>query len=100
MEQKYEPEQAIVNIGDPADSFYIIKEGKISIRKDGVEIKVLVKGESFGESGLLLGNQKRTMSCIASEETRCLALGREVLTQLLGDQVENILYRNMSKWAI
>jgi len=96
-EQKFTNEQAIVNIGDSADSFYIIKEGEVSVRQQGKEIRVLKQGESFGESGLLQGNQARTMTCVALKETRILALGRELLIQMLGDKVENIIYRNMCK---
>lgn len=40
------------------------------------------------------------MSVIAVEDTNCLALGREVLFKLLGEKVEDIIYRNLSKWAI
>jgi len=40
------------------------------------------------------------MSIVALEDTTCLALGREVLTRLLGDKVEVIIYRNLTKWAM
>jgi len=40
------------------------------------------------------------MSIVALEDTICLALGREVLTRLLGDKVEVIIYRNLTKWAM
>lgn len=40
------------------------------------------------------------MTIRALEDTTCLALGREVLTKLLGDKVEMIIYRNISKWAL
>ena len=34
------------------------------------------------------------------EEVRCLALSREDLTRILGDQIEKIRYNNALKWAI
>lgn len=39
----------IVNEGDSADSFYMIKEGTVSIWADKREIRRLGKGDSFGE---------------------------------------------------
>lgn len=39
----------IVNEGDSADSFFMIKEGTVSIWKDKKEIRKLGKGDSFGE---------------------------------------------------
>lgn len=40
------------------------------------------------------------MTIKAVEDTTCLALGRDVLNRLLGDKVEVIIYRNLSKWAL
>lgn len=30
---------------------------------------------------------------------KCLALGRDVLTQILGDQIQVITFKNMMRWA-
>lgn len=40
------------------------------------------------------------MTIVAVELSTCLALGRDTLTKLLGDKVEVIIYRNITKWAI
>lgn len=40
------------------------------------------------------------MTVKALDNTTCLALGRDVLTKLLGEKVEFIIYRNISKWAL
>lgn len=40
-------------MNDPADSFYIIKEGVVScVDQDGKEVRTLGKNESFGENAL------------------------------------------------
>jgi len=41
-----------VNEGDPASSFYIIKEGTVQILKGGKELRKMAKGDSFGEQAL------------------------------------------------
>lgn len=33
-------------------------------------------------------------------ETKVLALGRDLITKILGDQVEHIIYKNQCKWII
>lgn len=100
IEQKFQKGQEIVKENDPASSFYIIKTGSVSIMKDGKEVRQLKAGDSFGENALLHGNQTRACSCIAAQESKCLALGRDQLTKLLGDKVEIIIYRNILKWAL
>ena len=42
----------IVNEGDPASSYYIIKEGVVKILKGTQEIRKMQKGDSFGEQAL------------------------------------------------
>jgi len=40
------------------------------------------------------------MSIQAKCDVKCLALGRDVLNRILGDQVEMIIYKNISKWSL
>lgn len=46
---KFVKGEFIVNEGDSADSFYMIKEGTVSIWANNKEIRKLGKGDSFGE---------------------------------------------------
>ncbi len=46
---KYQPGQAIVSKGDKADSFYLVKSGKVGCYNDDQFIRHLEKGDSFGE---------------------------------------------------
>lgn len=49
---KFAKGQSIVNEGDPASSFYIIKEGSVVVLKGNKEVRKMVKGDSFGEQAL------------------------------------------------
>ncbi|EGR27195.1 protein kinase domain protein [Ichthyophthirius multifiliis] len=100
VDQRFYKEQNIVNQNESASSFYIIKEGAVSVISENKQIRILKAGQSFGETALLQGVQVRTMTVKAIENTTCLALGRDVLTQLLGDKVEVIIYRNIAKWTL
>jgi cGMP-dependent protein kinase len=58
----------------------------------------MVKGDSFGEQALYY-KTTRGATVKALEPTICLALGRDTLTKILGDQVQIITFRNVQKWA-
>ncbi|EGR27973.1 protein kinase domain protein [Ichthyophthirius multifiliis] len=100
IDQRFYKDQNIVNQDEPASSFYIIKVGQVEVFSDNKQIRTLKAGQSFGETALLQGVQIRTMTVKASENTKCLALGRDVLTQLLGDKIETIIYRNIAKQTL
>lgn len=101
ISQKFSKDQVIVNEGDQASSFYIIAEGKVGAVKDGKLVRVMVAGESFGEQALLGDGSVRALTVKAVEgEAKVLALGRDTIQQLLGDQVQSIIYKNSCKWAL
>ena len=58
--------------------------------KDDKKIGSMKDGDSFGENGLLSGNQKRNATIIAADEVKCLALARDQLNAILGDKIEVI----------
>ena len=49
---KFKKDQNIVVEGDPASSFYIVKEGQVVVFKGDKEIRKMNKGDSFGEQAL------------------------------------------------
>ncbi|CAD8120025.1 unnamed protein product [Paramecium sonneborni] len=102
ISQKFNAGEVIVNEGDQASSFYIIVEGQCGVfNKDGQQISVLNPSDSFGESALKHENQVRMMTIKAvQKDTKVLALGKDMIQQILGDQVQSIIYKNICKWAI
>ena len=91
--------QRIVNEGDPGDLFYIIKEGTVSCTKEGNEVRRLVKGEFFGEQALLYGSTRTATVTAVGGEVKCLSIGRVDLVQVLGSQLQHIIYRNTQRMA-
>ena len=96
--QKFAPGENIVNEGDIAASFYIIKEGNVVIIKGEKELRKLKKGDSFGELALYY-QTVRDATVRAIDWVHCLALGRDSLTNILGSKIQNITFRNIKKWA-
>ena len=70
----------------------------MSVLKGNKEVRKLFKGDSFGEQALYY-NTVRQMTVKAEDEVKCLALGRDTLTKILGDQVHVVTFRNLQKWA-
>jgi cGMP-dependent protein kinase len=99
---KFNPNTVIVHEDDPADSLYIIKEGNLSVTKQGKEIRKLEQGDTFGEAALLSYGSVRQMTIKTDTESAvvCLALGRESLNAILGDRVEIIVFRNIQRWSM
>lgn len=65
----------------PADKAYILLEGTVSVRRDGVEIAQLGPGEIVGEAAIT-GHSLRTASIVALTPLDTIHLTDETLTQL------------------
>lgn len=96
---KFRSKERIVNEGDPGDLFYIIKEGTVVCLQGGKEIREMGRGDFFGEQALLY-NSVRTASIMAVSDVKCVALGRDRLTKVLGSQLQQILYQNSKRMAL
>ena len=105
ISQKFNPGEIIVNEGDLASSYYIIKEvasaeqGTVECIKDGKVVRELNEGDSFGEAALYASGQ-RTLSVRSKGISRCLALGREALQNILGSEIQSVIYNNSSRWSL
>ncbi|EGR29341.1 hypothetical protein IMG5_157930 [Ichthyophthirius multifiliis] len=54
--QKFKKDEIIVTEGEPSNSFFLIKEGFVSIWKGKTKLGDLNKGDSFGEQSLYVKN--------------------------------------------
>ena len=85
FEQKtYNDGETLFNSGDKAETFFIIKQGKIKIfdPSTNVEIAVLNTGESFGEQSFI-SQGVRSASASAVGSTVCLEITAKALRDLL-----------------
>ena len=96
--QKFQKGEMIVNEGDDANSFYLIKEGNVVVLKGTKEIRKMTVGETFGEQALYY-NTVRACSIKTLENTTVLSLGRDKMIEIFGDKVSIIMYRNVHKWS-
>ncbi|KAM3140588.1 hypothetical protein pb186bvf_007400 [Paramecium bursaria] len=95
---RFQPGQHIVNEGDQADSYYVIKEGEVSVWKGKNKINTMGPKDSFGEQALYEKSQ-RGATVKAETEVKCLALGRDTISRILGDKVQLVIFGNIMSWS-
>ena len=95
---RLEESTVVVEQDTEGDSCFIIKVGTVSCSKDGVEIRRLGPGELFGEQALLYGG-RRTASVRTITPTVLWKIERDTLTQVLGDRLDQVMYRNSIRIA-
>jgi len=85
-EEIYARGEVLVRQGDPGDTFYIVKSGRVKVsalRGDAdVELAKLGEGDYFGEMNVLTG-ECRNATVTAETDTHVLALSHHVLAGLL-----------------
>lgn len=78
--------EKLIGQGDEGSTFFIIKEGRVSVNVRVGEamkkIKELEAGDFFGEMSLLT-NERRSATIIAEEETEVLILDRDDFARIL-----------------
>jgi len=86
-ELTFPPERIVVREGDPADGFYVIKDGVAHVipgaEPNGIPLTVLGPGEHFGEMALLT-DSPRTATVVAHTRITVWRLSRDRFEALLG----------------
>ena len=83
----YAAGQGIFSKGDEGKSMYVVLEGEVDLRIDGVLVETLGPGEPFGEMAALDGSP-RSASATAIEDTELLRIGSDEFYEVLHEQVE------------
>ena len=84
--------------GSISNCIYIIKDGKVSLKKDGKLIEVLSKGECFGALEIL-ANSNRITEAIPTGKTIVLTIPVFCLKKLYGENYKSIIALNFIKSA-
>ena len=61
--------------GDQGDSFFIVKEGRVDIIKDGIFLRTVGKNDFFGERAILY-NESRSANAVAKAKTLLWVLNK------------------------
>ncbi len=79
--QDYKADEDIIIEGDMDDSFYIIIDGFVEVKKNTKTIRSLRQGDCFGEMGYL-AKTRRTATIKAGEATSLLKVNSTVISQV------------------
>ncbi|MCQ2816280.1 MAG: cyclic nucleotide-binding serine/threonine-protein kinase [archaeon] len=96
IKEKYEKGTYIVKEGEVPTCISIIKEGEVNVMKKDKLIRVMKKGENFGERSVLVGTA-RTCDVIANSKVICYSIPVSVLQSLLGKNFQTFLYLGFIK---
>ena len=88
----------IVKKGDPAHCLYIVKEGEVDCSLNGKVVRILRKGDNFGERSILI-DSTRSLDVIAKCDCVCYSVSISTLKSMLGENFRNSLYLNFIKSA-
>jgi MFS family permease len=74
----------VIREGEPGDVYYVISSGDVEVSSGGRRLRLLGRGEGFGELALLL-DVPRTADVVATTDTSLYALGKEAfVTSITG----------------
>lgn len=74
--------EEIVKEGTPCDAIYIIKDGSVSVQKEGRQIVALEKAQTFGEVSFV-DKGDRSASVTAREDTVLMKIPSQTFEKLL-----------------
>ena len=74
--------EIIFREGDPATELYVIKSGRVDISTGNRLLATLEENGIFGEMALI-DDHPRMASAVAEEETACVIIGKERLSEQL-----------------
>ncbi|MCA9543791.1 MAG: cyclic nucleotide-binding domain-containing protein [Myxococcales bacterium] len=78
----YEPGDLVFGEGSPGDSFFVVIEGRVGIRKGEVELARLGPGGHFGEMAIM-DKGPRSATVMALMPSRLIRVGRKPLFRLM-----------------
>ena len=100
----YRADESIFNQADPADSFYVIQQGSVSIDQceddeHSVPVATLGTGSHFGEMALL-DSEPRSASASAMSDSDIVKISYASMVELMNSnpQIEVHFYRELSKF--
>lgn len=88
VEEAYPAQALLFQKGEPADFFFLLKEGQVELFSPGdpeIQIALLGPGDSFGEQAILFGGV-RSLSARALGRVVCVKMQADALRELLEGQ--------------
>lgn len=81
--EHFEAGETVFSAGDVGDKVYFIARGEVAVKRDGMTLATLKRGDVFGEASLI-AHQPRNATVEAASSLDVLAVSRLAFDQLLG----------------
>ena len=85
------PGEVILRQGDPGDSLYVVRSGKVAVQVGVLgaskEVATLTEGQFFGEMSLMTG-ESRAATVVAKTDVECYIVDKDAFQQILEDKPE------------
>eukprot|EP01069_Polyplicarium_translucidae_P004690 Polyplicarium_translucidae@DN2636_c0_g1_i1.p1 len=91
--ESFKDGQKIVTEGEQGDVLYIIKAGQGHVSIKSKEIRILNKGDYFGERAIMY-DEPRSATIVSVGASVCVSIGRDLLHKVLGN-LQHVLFRNI-----
>ena len=88
-EERYGPDDEIINVLQVGRDFYLVCEGIISVWREGIRLATLTKGDVFGEL-VIFRNHYRIASVKSEAPTTVLKFNRHILMDFFNRQTNNL----------
>jgi cGMP-dependent protein kinase len=88
--QNFQDGEKIVEQGAVGDSFYLIKNGKVEIQKDGQVLRTHTKNDYFGERSLLF-DDFRSATATSMKKVTCFVLYKSDFLSILNENIRKQL---------
>ncbi len=100
VKENHEENKCIFKEGDSGNCLYLIREGEVNVlNKDNVIIRIMKKGEFFGQLSILL-DIPRTMSVITRTKCTFYSISIESVKHIFGEKFRDVLVINSIKQAL
>ena len=93
IQEIYLKGQYICREGEFGNSLYIIKDGEVECLKGETCIRILKKGDNFGQKALLEGD-RRSLDVRAKTDCKIYSISSEFFKNQYGDNFKQVLYFN------
>ena len=93
IQEIYLKDQYICREGEFGSSLYIIKDGEVECLKGETVIRILKKGDNFGQKALLEGDV-RSLDVRAKTDCKIYSISSEFFKSQYGDNFKTVLYFN------
>jgi cGMP-dependent protein kinase len=92
--QEFPENSTVFKQGEAGDQFFIVKEGEVSVIRDGIVIRKVTKGNFFGERSMIL-NENRTASVVCNKKCIFWVTNRSNFFDIIDEGIHELLVKRI-----